>query len=103
MFLRRRTGNRAHHRGGGARGGDAHVDHTMNATPSYRGAFDLTGKVAVVTGGAGILGPHFCAGLAESGADVAVVDIQAEKAREVAESLHARFGRRAVGVGCDVS
>ena len=33
---------------------------------SYRKMFDLTGKTAVVTGGTGILGRCFCAGLAES-------------------------------------
>ena len=37
--------------------------------------FDLAGKVAVVTGGAGILGQHFAAGLAEHGATVEVIDI----------------------------
>jgi NAD(P)-dependent dehydrogenase (short-subunit alcohol dehydrogenase family) len=29
----------------------------------YRNLFDLGGKVALVTGGAGILGQKFCAGL----------------------------------------
>ena len=46
---------------------------------SYRGLFDLTGKTAIVTGGAGILGQHFCSGLAESGARVAVVDVEEKK------------------------
>ncbi len=32
---------------------------------SYRDLFDLTGKVAIVTGGLGILGRGFCRGLAE--------------------------------------
>jgi NAD(P)-dependent dehydrogenase (short-subunit alcohol dehydrogenase family) len=77
----------------------------MSATQeiSYRGLFDLTGKVAVVTGGAGILGRHFTAGLAESGARVAVVDIQEAPARELATSLTARFGNQCIGVGCDVT
>ena len=38
----------------------------------YADLFDLTGKVAMVTGGLGILGRHFCAGLAHWGADVVV-------------------------------
>jgi NAD(P)-dependent dehydrogenase (short-subunit alcohol dehydrogenase family) len=70
---------------------------------TYRGLFDLSGKVAVVTGGAGILGQHFCAGLAESGAHVAVVDLQADKARESAQVLVERYGVKALGYGCDVS
>jgi NAD(P)-dependent dehydrogenase (short-subunit alcohol dehydrogenase family) len=74
----------------------------MSAT-SYRGRFDLTGKVAVVTGGCGILGRHFCAGLAESGAMVAIVDAQAEQAADLAEELRTQYQGRAVGIGCDVS
>jgi NAD(P)-dependent dehydrogenase (short-subunit alcohol dehydrogenase family) len=70
---------------------------------SYRGLFDLSGKVAVVTGGAGILGQHCCAGLAESGANVVVVDLQGEKARESAQALVAHYKTKAIGLGCDVS
>lgn len=70
---------------------------------SYRERFDLRGKVAVVTGGAGILGQHFCAGLAESGANVAIVDLQGEKAQESAQALAERYKAKAIGLGCDVS
>jgi NAD(P)-dependent dehydrogenase (short-subunit alcohol dehydrogenase family) len=70
---------------------------------SYKGLFNLSAKTAVVTGGAGILGRHFCAGLAESGAAVAVVDLQAQAAIELAQNLRGRYGVRAIGVGCDVS
>ena len=38
--------------------------------------FDLTGKVAVVTGGAGGIGNALTLGLAESGADVAIADLE---------------------------
>ncbi|HEY8963355.1 MAG TPA: SDR family oxidoreductase [Alphaproteobacteria bacterium] len=44
----------------------------------YKNLFDLTGKVAIVTGGAGILGRGFCEGLAAHGAKVAMVDLKAE-------------------------
>lgn len=70
---------------------------------SYRGLFDLTDKVAIVTGGAGILGQHFCAGLAESGAKVSVVDLQEKKAIELAQALRVRYNAQVIGIGCDVS
>jgi len=70
---------------------------------SYKGLFDLSGKTAVITGGAGILGRHFCAGLAESGAAVAVVDLLEGAAITLSQDLHKRYGVRSIGVGCDVS
>ncbi len=70
---------------------------------SYKGLFDLTGKTAVITGGAGILGRHFCAGLAESGAAVAIVDLREEAAVDLAQDLGRRYGVRTMGIGCDVS
>jgi NAD(P)-dependent dehydrogenase (short-subunit alcohol dehydrogenase family) len=70
---------------------------------SYRNQFNLYGKVALVTGGAGILGQHFCAGLAESGANVAVVDLDADEARKTAQRLAERYKTKVIGFGCDVS
>jgi len=64
--------------------------------------FDLTNRVAVITGGAGLLGAEFCRTLAEAGAAVAVVDLTAEKCAAVAESLvHA--GHRALAVPTDIT
>ena len=63
----------------------------------------LGGKTAVITGALGILGRRFCSGLAEFGADIAVVDLDAASAEEFARSLADQYGIRAVGVGCDVA
>ena len=71
--------------------------------PRYRTLFDLHGKTAVVTGGLGILGRHFCHGLAEFGANVAVVDLDAEACRTFAADLAAEHGVAATGVACDVA
>jgi NAD(P)-dependent dehydrogenase (short-subunit alcohol dehydrogenase family) len=60
---------------------------------------DLTGQVALVTGGAGILGQQFCAGLAKAGARIAVVDLFGDAAAKVASEL----GGGAAGFSCDVS
>jgi NAD(P)-dependent dehydrogenase (short-subunit alcohol dehydrogenase family) len=65
--------------------------------------FDLTDKVAVVTGGAGILGRHFCAGLVEFGAKVAVVDLVEQRAMQLAKELSVQHKKQVIGVGCDVS
>jgi NAD(P)-dependent dehydrogenase (short-subunit alcohol dehydrogenase family) len=69
----------------------------------YKDLFDLTGKTAIVTGAVGILGKHFCRGLAEFGAQVAVVDLDLEKCAAFAAELESAYGTSSVGVACDVS
>jgi len=60
---------------------------------------DLTGRVAVVTGGGGHIGGASARALAEAGADVAIVDLRREPAEAVAAQVRA-LGRRAmVAVG----
>ncbi len=70
---------------------------------SYRNQFDLSGKTAVITGGCGILGKHFCAALAECGANVAVVDLNHDEAVTLAEELVTKYKVRALGVHCNVA
>jgi NAD(P)-dependent dehydrogenase (short-subunit alcohol dehydrogenase family) len=64
--------------------------------------FDLSGRVAVVTGGGGALGAVAAVGLAEAGAAVAVVDLREANAMSVAQTIEAAGGR-AVGIGGDLS
>lgn len=76
----------------------------MTETPtSYRQRFDLTGRTAVVTGAVGILGHRFCTGLAEFGANVAVVDLDRSASDALAAELKAKFGVRAIGIDCDIT
>jgi NAD(P)-dependent dehydrogenase (short-subunit alcohol dehydrogenase family) len=72
-------------------------------TYQYKSLFDLSGRVAIVTGGVGILGRRFCRGLAEFGARVAVVDLSERDSQEYAEQLGRELGVETVGIGCDVS
>ncbi|MGL5167223.1 MAG: SDR family oxidoreductase [Afipia sp.] len=69
----------------------------------FRDKFSLAGKAAVVTGGAGILGQKFCAGLAEFGAKVAVIDIDEASAAALAERLSADYGTEAIGLSCNIA
>ncbi len=70
---------------------------------SYKKMFDLTGKTAVVTGGTGILGRCFCAGLAEFGANVVIIDIDESIVAGFAKDLASKYGVTTLGIKCDTS
>jgi len=64
--------------------------------------FDLKSRVAVVTGGVGLLGAEFCRTLAEAGAAVGVVDLNEDGAKKVAAGITAD-GYRAIAVPTDIT
>lgn len=63
--------------------------------------FDLTGKVAVITGGTGVLGSELSQGLASAGAKVVVIGRGAAKKDQVVADITAHGGQ-ASGILCDV-
>ena len=68
---------------------------------STLGQFSLEGKVAVVTGGTGVLGGAMARGLAAAGAKVAILGRREAKAREVADAI-AAAGNNAMPLPADV-
>ncbi len=65
--------------------------------------FDLADRVAIITGGAGLLGTGYCHTLAAAGAHVVAADIDGESARRLAEDVTRSSGRRALGLRLDVA
>ncbi len=70
--------------------------------PDIPKLFDLHGRVAVVTGAAGLLGAEFCQTLAEAGAQVVIADINGPAAQTLNDALQ-RQGAAALAVQTDVS
>jgi NAD(P)-dependent dehydrogenase (short-subunit alcohol dehydrogenase family) len=65
--------------------------------------FDLTGKVAVITGASSGLGADAARAYAEQGADVALLARRKEKLEAVCNEIKEKTGRKAIAVQCDVS
>src|SRR5829696_1414954 len=78
------------------------VKYVRNAGVNVKELFDLTGKVAVVTGGAGGIGEVYAKALCEAGASVVIADINLEAAQRFADELTG-VGSSALAVELDVT
>ena len=65
--------------------------------------FRLDGKVALITGGRGELAELMACTLADLGCAVALASRHPEDCAALAASITERFGRRAIGLRCDIS
>src|SRR5688500_5791487 len=70
---------------------------------TVREPFDLTGTVALVTGGGRGLGEQIARGLAQAGAAVAIASRSEEACAEVARELADEYGARTLALKMDVS
>ena len=75
----------------------------MRMVKSIKEIFDLTGRTAVITGGAGLLGVKHAEAVALAGATPVLVDIAGDAAKERARQIGAQHGVRALGVSCDIT
>ena len=74
---------------------------TVNNRPTE--LFDLTGRVAIVTGGAGLLGYHHGAILAAAGASIVVLDLAVANPALRAEQLQLAHGPKCLGLAVDIT
>jgi len=65
--------------------------------------FDLTGRVAIITGGAGLLGYHHGAILAAAGAHVVLLDLAHANPALRAEQLQLAHGPACLGLAADIT
>jgi NAD(P)-dependent dehydrogenase (short-subunit alcohol dehydrogenase family) len=65
--------------------------------------FGLTDRVAIVTGGAGLLGYYHGAILASAGANVVLLDLEASNPGARAGQLAAEYGSQSIGFNCDIT
>lgn len=72
----------------------------MNNSPY--GFHDIEGKVAAITGGAGVLCSAFAGALAGVGAKIALLDIDGAAAAASAKTISGASGATVIGIACDV-
>ena len=74
---------------------------SKTASKTIKQLFDLTGRVAIITGGSIGLGRQMAEALAEAGANLVLCARKKERCEEAAHTLE-KLGIRALALGCDV-
>lgn len=65
--------------------------------------FDLTGRVAIVTGGAGLLGRQHCEAIAAFGGIPIIADIDYDSACFIAAEIRNKYHGKTIGYRCDAT
>ena len=65
--------------------------------------FDLTDRVAIITGGAGLLGRQHALAIAEAGGSPVLVDLVDAQATQAAREIAERFKTPVLGLPCDIT
>lgn len=78
-------------------------DERPKVSDQSKNLFSLTGKVAVVTGGAGLLGQVFCQALATAGANVAIIDLDKQAADKTAAIVEKTETQKVIAIECDIT
>ena len=73
------------------------------ASDDVKKAFDLTGRVAVITGGAGLLGIKHAEAVAEMGANPVLIDLAKDRAEKEAARIAAEYNVKALGLDVDIT
>ncbi len=79
----------------------ASMEHSNQA--GVRSLFDLTGRVAVITGGAGLLGLRHAQAIAEMGGIPVLFDVDGERAKASAEEIEKAQGVPSLGLHADIT
>lgn len=70
---------------------------------SVKAAFDLTGRVAIITGGTGLLGVKHAEAIAEMGGVPVLLDLDEAKAEACAKEISQAYGVKTIGIKTDIT
>lgn len=70
---------------------------------SLKDIFDLSGRVAIITGGAGLLGTKHAEAIAEAGGNPVIADLNQERSAQAAQAISKAYGVDSIGLAADIT